>query len=276
VIEEPVGGRDSSALRLRHPALDGRPLLQGRCIVLTGAAGGIGRSMAEAFVCAGATLAATDLAGGPLDELLAELRPACSGLGVDPPFGRPFDASDLDAFQSFVEEVGAQARPIDGLVNCAGAWRAAPYGELGPASFQAAVEQNLTTAFNGCRAVLPVMTRQRSGSVVNVASTAGEFGSITPAAHYAAAKGGVIALTKSLAREVGEFGVRVNAISPGPTDTIALGANTSAKKRAAGSRTLFGRLGRPEEIAYSALFLLSDLATFVTGQVLGVNGGSRL
>jgi hypothetical protein len=146
VIEEPVDGRDPSALRLRHPALDGRPLLQGRCIILTGAAGGIGRSMAEAFVCAGATLAATDLAGGPLDELLAELRPVCSGLGVDAPFGRPFDASDLDAFQSFVEEVGAQARQIDGLVNCAGAWRAAPYGELGLASFQAAVEQNLGSA----------------------------------------------------------------------------------------------------------------------------------
>jgi NAD(P)-dependent dehydrogenase (short-subunit alcohol dehydrogenase family) len=263
-------------LRQLHPLLDGRPLLQGRCVVLTGAAGGIGRSMAQAFVCSGATLVATDLTQEPLDDLVAELEPVSLELGLEPPFARSFDAGDLDAFQAFIDDAAARVGRIDGLVNCAGSWRAAPYADLDPAAFQSSIEHNLTTAFNGCRAVLPLMTRQQSGSVVNVASTAGEFGSITPASHYAAAKGGVIGLTKSLAREVGEFNVRVNAISPGPTDTIALGADTAEAKRAAGSRTLFGRLGRPEEIAYAALFLVSDLSSFVTGQVLGVNGGSRL
>jgi NAD(P)-dependent dehydrogenase (short-subunit alcohol dehydrogenase family) len=270
------GGRDGAARALGHPALGDGPLLQGRCVVLTGAGGGIGRAMAEAFVCAGATLAATDIAQGPLDDLMAEIEPHVVALGVEPPFARAFDAAEPTAFEAFVGEVVARERRVDGLVNCAGSWLAAPYAEIDPRTFMLSVDRNLTTAFNGCRAVLPIMTGQRSGSVVNVASTAGEFGSITPASHYAAAKAGVIGLTKSLAREVGEFGVRVNALSPGPTDTVALGADTPEKKAAAGARTLFRRLGRPEEIAYCAVFLLSDLSTFVTGHVLGVNGGSRL
>ena len=132
------------------------------------------------------------------------------------------------------------------------------------------------TAFVACRAVLPAMIARGSGSIVNFASTAGEYGSISPAAHYAAAKGGVIAMTKSLAREASPHGVRVNAVSPGPTDTVALGAATPEQKAAVGARTLFNRLGRPEEIAASCVYLLSDMSSFVTGTVLQVNGGSLL
>ena len=120
------------------------------------------------------------------------------------------------------------------------------------------------------------MIARGRGSIVNFASTAGEYGSIRPAAHYAAAKGAVIALTKSLAREASPHGVRVNAISPGPTDTVALLAATPEQKAAAGARTLFGRLGRPEEIAAGCVYLFSDMSSFVTGTVLQVNGGSLL
>jgi NAD(P)-dependent dehydrogenase (short-subunit alcohol dehydrogenase family) len=129
----------------------------------------------------------------------------------------------------------------------------------------------------GCHAVLPGMLARGGGSIVNVASTAGEYGSISPAAHYAAAKGGVIGLTKSLAREAAIGNVRVNAVSPGPTETAATHAGIDPEQKAAvAARTLFNRLGRPEEIAAGCVFLLSPLSTFITGHVLRVNGGSLL
>ncbi len=135
---------------------------------------------------------------------------------------------------------------------------------------------NVTTAFVACRSVLPAMIARRRGSVVNFASTAGEYGSITPGAHYAAAKGAVIGLTKSLAREASPHNVRVNAISPGPVDTVALGAATPQQKADVGARTLLGRLGEPDEIAAGCVYLLSPMSSFVTGHVLRINGGSLL
>ena len=243
-----------------------RPLLADMVVILTGATGGIGRSIARMLVAAGATLAVTDLFPAPVEELASEL-------GV---LGRAFDASSPDGFAAFRSAVEDELGPIDGVVNCAGLWAPAPYEEVDEHAFAETVDANLKTAFVSCRAVLPGMVERGSGSVVNFASTAGEYGSIRAAAHYAAAKGGVIALTKSLAREVSPAGVRVNAVSPGPTDTPALLAATPEQRAVAGSRTLFGRLGQPHEIAGACVFLLSPLSTFVTGTVLQVNGGALL
>ena len=135
---------------------------------------------------------------------------------------------------------------------------------------------NATTAFVACRAVLPAMVERGSGSIVNFASTAGEYGSISPGSHYAAAKGAVIALTKSLAREVSPHGVRVNADLPRSDRHGRPRRGDAGAEGAAGARTLFNRLGRPEEIAGGCVYLLSDMSSFVTGTVLQVNGGSRL
>jgi len=249
----------------------GTPLLEGHTVILTGAGGGIGRTIARILAAAGSRLAVTDLHS----ELLAPVLEALRDEGGDA-MAEGLRAQDQEAFATFHRQVEHELGPVDGLVNCAGFWAPRPYDEVDPQALVETIEGNLGTAFAGCLAVLPGMVARGRGSVVNFASTAGEYGSITPAAHYAAAKGGVIALTKSLAREVGPAGVRVNAVSPGPIDTPALGAATPEQRAAVGARTLFGRIGRPEEIAGACVFLLSDLSSFVTGHVLGVNGGSLL
>jgi NAD(P)-dependent dehydrogenase (short-subunit alcohol dehydrogenase family) len=138
------------------------------------------------------------------------------------------------------------------------------------------ISSNLLTALVACRAVLPGMVAHGAGSVVNFASTAGEYGSIRPSAAYSAAKGGVIGLTKSLAREVSPLGVRVNAVSPGPVNTPALQAASPEQRAEADARTLTGRIGQPRDIANAVLYLLSDESAYVTGTVLQVNGGSLL
>lgn len=244
------------------------PLLRDQTILVTGAAGGIGRIVSQVLHEAAARLVLVDRPGPALDELCAVL-----GEGADV---RSSDAGDLTQMRDLVAETETNLGPIDGLVNCAGLWEVKPWANIDDASWHAVVDANLKTGFVCCQSVLPGMVERRCGSVVNFASTAGEYGSISPAAHYAAAKGGVIALTKSLAREVGEFNVRVNAISPGPTDTVALGAATAEDKARVGRRTLLGRLAQPEEMAYGVLYLVGPLSTFVTGHVLRVNGGSLL
>ena len=253
-------------------AVAGAPLLQGQTIVLTGAAGGIGRVMAQLFAAAGARLAITDRDAEPLASVADELRLAEATF-----VSEALDASETGEFLGLYERIVSELGPLDGLVNCAGAWEAASFSEIEPEKLSAMLDANLGTAFCACRAVLPGMVERRRGSVVNFASTAGEYGSIRAAAHYAAAKGGVIALTKSLAREVSPFNVRVNAVSPGPIDTPSLVGSATPEARAKiGERTLLGRLGQPHEIGAACVFLLSPLSTFVTGQVLGVNGGSLL
>jgi NAD(P)-dependent dehydrogenase (short-subunit alcohol dehydrogenase family) len=243
-----------------------RPLLENKVVILTGATGGIGETIAKMLVAAGARIAIADLAD-------YELRQLGAAIGA---FARAFDCHSVQAFDDFRHSVETELGPVDGLVNCAGLWAPRPYDEIDEAAWREALAGNLETAFAGCRAVLPGMVERGRGSIVNIASTAGEYGSVSPAAHYAAAKGGVIAMTKSLAREVSPAGVRVNAVSPGPINTAALGAFSKEEKARVGARTLFGRLGHPHEIAGGCVFLLSPLSTFVTGHVLRVNGGSLL
>jgi NAD(P)-dependent dehydrogenase (short-subunit alcohol dehydrogenase family) len=247
------------------------PLLAGRTVILTGAAGGIGRHVARALGVAGARVALTDLAGDRVESLASELE--SEGTLV---VSASFDGTDEERFSAFHDLVRAELGEVDGLITCAGRWEPKPFEEISVADLADMFTANVATAFVACRSVLPAMIARRSGSVVNFASTAGEYGSISPAAHYAAAKGAVIAMTKSLAREASPHNVRVNAVSPGPTDTVALGAATPEQKATVGARTLFNRLGRPDEIAASCVYLVSDMSSFVTGHVLRVNGGSLL
>jgi NAD(P)-dependent dehydrogenase (short-subunit alcohol dehydrogenase family) len=245
--------------------------LEGKTILVTGAAGVIGAGVCQELAAQGARLAVTDRATAPLAELAGRLTAA--GTKVEAVAG---DSADGAFVAALVEQAQAALGPVDGLVNIAGVFRIADFVATDEAQWQEMVAGNLFTAMHACRAVLPGMLVRGGGSVVNFASTAGEYGSIRPAAHYAAAKGGVIAFTKSLAREVSPQGVRVNAVSPGPTDTPALQSGDAAGRTAAAARTLVGRMGTPADHAHAVVYLLSDESTWVTGTVLQVNGGSLL
>lgn len=245
--------------------------LENRVVLVTGAAGAIGREVCSLLGEHGARLAVTDVNADNLGTLLKDL--AAAGVTA---WGRPADAAGLDEFTAFAADAVAEFGAVDGLVNVAGTFQIVDFVESTPADWAAMISANLLTALVACRAVLPGMVARRSGSIVNFASTAGEYGSIRPAAAYAAAKGGVIGFTKSLAREVSPLGVRVNAISPGPVNTPALQAISPEQRAEADARTLTGRMGEPRDIAFGVLYLLSGDSAYVTGTVLQVNGGSLL
>jgi NAD(P)-dependent dehydrogenase (short-subunit alcohol dehydrogenase family) len=243
--------------------------LENEVAVVTGAAGTIGQEVCSLLVAEGARLALTDVAEGPLTELAGKL-------GDDGIVARVADSASLAEMSEVVALAEQQLGPIGVLVNVAGRFVIEDFVETAEAQWSAMISANLTTALAGCRAVLPGMVQRRRGSIVNFASTAGEYGSIRPSAVYAAAKAGVIGLTKSLAREVSPLGVRVNAISPGPIDTPALQAASPEQRAATVARTIVGRIGTPRDIAEGVLYLASDASSYVTGTVLQINGGSLL
>ena len=190
-------------------------------MLVTGAGGTIGREVCRLLASHGARLAITDVAAEPLGSIMSELQG-----GGSPAWGRAADAADLDDFSALVAELNEAAGRVEVLINVAGTFKVTDFAGSEPSDWSDMISANLLTALVACRSVLPGMLEARSGAIVNFASTAGEYGSIRPAAVYAAAKAGVIGFTKSLAREVSPMGVRVNAISPGPVDTPALKAVT--------------------------------------------------
>ena len=241
-----------------------------RVAMVSGGAGGIGRQVVRQLLADGFLVSVCDRTADVLSALSGEIGKSDTMVTF---FGNVADRATAVAwFECTRDAFGIP----DALVNVAGLWRSVPFLEIQADQAGEMLDANLMTAFWCCQAVARAMLDHGSGSIVNFASTAGEYGSISPASDYAAAKGGVIALTKSLARELSPHGIRVNAISPGPIDTSSLIAGASAAADDVARRTLVGRLGTPADIAGAVAYLVSEASTFVTGQVLGVNGGSRL
>lgn len=234
--------------------------LDGNTIVVMGAGGAIGQSVCTSLVDAGAKVVAFDRSIARQPE----------GITV-----HECDATDLRQVTAAFERL-VDPYKVDGLVNVAGVFQIVDFAASSPDQWLAAVQANLFTAMTTCRALVPAWLERGSGTIVNFGSTAGEYGSIRPAAAYAAAKGGIIAFSKSLAREVSPRGIRVNVVSPGPVQTDMLQANSSAAHDEAVGRTLLGRLGRPADIASAVTYLLSPDADWITGEVLRVNGGSLI
>ena len=238
--------------------------LDGMNIVVTGGASGIGRATVLEMAKLGARVWCGDIdeAGG------AEVAEA-GGPKVN--YVR-LDVADGEAITRFAEEVLAAAGQIDGLVNAAGWDRIEPFLNNSPEFMDRVIAINLMGPVRVTRAFLDGMVERGSGKIVNVASDAGRVGS-TGETVYAGAKGGVIAFTKSLAREMARFKINVNCICPGPTDT-PLFQGQPEKMRAALTRVIpFRRIATPGEIADGIIFFASDRSRYITGQVMSISGG---
>jgi 3-oxoacyl-[acyl-carrier protein] reductase len=243
-----------------------------RRVIVAGAARGIGRAIVTAFAERGAMVWAGDL-------LEQELAPLAGPAGAGIVHTGHLDVTDPASIERFVQ-MAAEDGAIDILVYVAGGVRgqsAQPIEGVAPQDWQAIVDANLTGAFLCARAVAPGMKRGGRGRIVTISSRAGLVTSLTGIASYAAAKHGQVGLVKQLAQELGPFGINVNSVAPGfmatSPDYERQWASYSAEFRAAfAERIAMRRMGTPEDIAYAVMFLASDYASWITGQVLPVTG----
>jgi len=232
--------------------------------VVTGAGSGIGRATAAALAAAGATVVVTDVneAGG--QETVDSIGSASRFV--------PLDVTDRGACDALAADLHAEFGRVDIVVNAAGWDLIQPFVDNTPEFMDSIVELNLKGPINVCKAMIPALTASGSGRVVNVASDAGRVGS-TGETVYAGAKGGVIAFTKSLAREMARHQIRVNCVCPGPTDTPLFAVQPEKMRQALERAIPMRRVAQPSEIADAIAFFSSDRSSFVTGQVLSVSGG---
>ena len=243
-------------------------LLEGKTALITGAARGIGKAIALKYASEGANIAFTDLV---IDDVANQTVSEIEALGVKVK-AYASNAASFEEAHAVVEAVQKDFGRIDILVNNAGITRDTLMLRMTEAQWDAVITVNLKSAFNFMHAITPVMMKQRGGSIISMSSVVG-IGGNAGQANYSASKAGLIGLTKSMAKEVGPRGVRVNAIAPGFILT-EMTAALSEEVRNEWVKTIpLRRGGTPEDVADTALFLASDLSSYITGQVLHVCGG---
>ena len=243
-------------------------LLAGKTALITGAGRGIGRAIALSFAQEGANVAITDIRiTDEVEEFIAQL----NAMGVKAK-AYTSNAADFDDAHKTVEAVAADFGAIDILVNNAGITRDGLLMRMTEEQWDMVINVNLKSAFNLTHAVTPIMMRQRSGSIINMASVVGVSGNAGQA-NYSASKAGMIGLAKSTAKELGSRGIRANAIAPGFIITDMTNALSEDVKKQWAAQIPLRRGGTPEDVAGVATFLASDLSAYVSGQVIHCCGG---
>ena len=245
-------------------------LLEGKVALVTGATRGIGRAIALKFAEQGANVAFTYLSSMAAAELLvAEIEAlGCRAVGY------ASNAADFADAHAVVEKAMAEFGQIDVLVNNAGQTKDGLMLRMSEEQWDSIIDTNLKSAFNFTHAVTPIMARRRAGSIINISSVVGTNGNAGQC-NYAASKAGLIGLTMSMAKEMGSRGIRCNAIAPGFITTDMTDKLNDATKEAIISSVSLGRMGEVNEIANVALFLASEMSSYITGETIKVTGGMR-
>ena len=246
-------------------------LLEGKVALVTGAARGIGKAIALRFASEGADIAFTDLA---IDDNGRATEEEIRALGVRVK-GYASNAANFDEAHKTVEEVVKDFGGLDILVNNAGITKDGLMLRMSEAQWDAVIAVNLKSAFNFVHACVPVMMRRRGGSIINMASVVGVHGNAGQA-NYAASKAGMIALAKSVAQEMGPKGIRANAIAPGFIETAMTEALPDSVREEWKKKIPLRRGGTPDNVADVAVFLASNLSSYVSGQVIQVDGGMNM
>ena len=246
-------------------------LLKGKTALITGAARGIGKAIALKFAAEGANVAFTDLV---IDENGKQTEEEIAAFGVKAK-GYASNAADFAQTEEVVKQIHADFGRIDILVNNAGITKDGLMLRMTEAQWDAVINVNLKSAFNFIHACTPVMMRQKSGSIINMSSVVGVHGNAAQC-NYAASKAGLIALAKSIGQEMGSRGIRANAIAPGFIDTAMTQALSEDIRKEWINKIPLRRGGTVEDIANVATFLASDMSSYVSGQVIQVDGGMNM
>ncbi len=246
-------------------------LLEGKVALITGAARGIGKAIALKYAAQGCDIAFTDLV---IDENGKKTEEEIAAFGVKVK-GYASNAADFEACHNVVAEIVKDFGHLDILVNNAGITKDGLMMRMSEGQWDAVIGVNLKSAFNFIHAVTPVMMRQRSGSIINMASVVGVHGNAGQC-NYSASKAGMIGLAKSIAQELGSRGVRANAIAPGFIITDMTAQLSEEIRKEWCNKIPLRRGGTPEDVADIAVFLGSDMSSYVTGQVIQVDGGMNM
>lgn len=238
--------------------------LDGKVALISGGASGIGLATCAAFAQAGATVYI-----GDINE--AAGKAAAKSIGGKAKFLR-IDITSQESVSAARDHILAESGAIDAVVNVAGWSKVMPFLDTDPQLWQQLIDLNYTGALRLAHTFLPVMRERGYGKIVNVASDAGRVGSGGEAV-YSGAKGGVIAFTKAIAREMARYGININCVCPGPTDTPLLASIPDKQRETLAKAIPFRRFAKPSEVADAILFFASSRADYLTGQVLSVSGG---